>query len=195
MQLAASPSESSLLHFGTSLGQNAPRAGAIPLRRDAACCVSGMRFAASPAESQIRWRFSASQLTRVARAKVSRSECHVCDGVIGRNGPDLTESVFGRELEDDEVGAERQRLPPQPDRPAMDESETGGTRESDFARSRSGPAQDSDPVRGNASLATTGHGDAASSPRKRRRSQETGREAIPGTVPATPGPANINVET
>lgn len=87
VRFAASPSEGSLLHFGTSPGQNAPRAGAIPPRRDAACCVSGMRFAASPAGSQIRWRSSASQPTRMARAKVSRSECHVCNGVTGRPGP------------------------------------------------------------------------------------------------------------
>ena len=43
----------------------------------------------------------------------------------------------------DEVKPDRQRLPPEPDRSAMDELEAGGTRESDFARSRTGPAQDS----------------------------------------------------
>lgn len=40
-----------------------------------------------PAGSQGRWRFSASQPTRMARAKVSRSEYHVCNGVTGRSGP------------------------------------------------------------------------------------------------------------
>jgi hypothetical protein len=186
-RFAASPSEGSLLQFGTSPGQNAPRAGAIPPRRDAACCVSGMRFAASPAESQIRWRSSASQPTRMARAKVSRSECHVGDDVTGRPGPVSSQPICGASRGLDEVKLERQRLPPQPDRPAMDEPDTGGTRGSDFARSRTGPARDSGSDA--ASLATTGHGDAASPPRKRRRCNEAGREAIPDMLPATPGPA------
>jgi hypothetical protein len=189
MQLAASPSESSLLHFGASPGQNAQRAGAIPPRRDAACCVSGMRFAASPAESQIRTRSSASQPTRMARAKVSRSECHVCDGVTGRDGPDLMESVFGRKLEDDEVGPERQRLPPEPDRPAMDGSEQAErakaiSRAAEVGRRRTAvPFAGTRVLRRQATATQLRHrasGDGA---------EETGREAIPGTVPATPGPA------
>lgn len=85
----------------------------------------------------------------------------------GRDGPDFAESVPGRKSGSDEAKPERKRLPPRSDRPAMGGPGAGGTRGSNPTRSRKGPAQDSGSDV--ASPVTTGHGDAASSSRKRRR--------------------------
>jgi len=134
-----------------------------------------------PAGSQIRWRSSASQPTRMARVKVSRSEYHVCDDVTGRSGPGSLRPTLAR------AGAGRGGSG-ETAASAMIGSPSDGrfesrrnVRERSCTQPKKGRRGTAVPLCGIASPVTTGHGDAASQPRKRRRCQgsEKGSNSLP----------------
>lgn len=115
------------------------------------------RFEGGPARhSQREWR---------VRRWVGASRFAGCDGVTGRKGPSLIETGLRRELEAgrDETGETTASARLRSLRKLRERSR----------REPKGPAQDggSDV----ASSATTGHGDAASPPRKRRRRTGSGK--------------------